>query len=169
MTQAQDDTFIVALKAYITGSSRPSETRYDVFRAAAQTWLLTKVPVPPPPPPPPVPVLTPANFTLAAGYGMDALVGHVTATNSPTSYAIVSGDANNYFDIWPSSGNLRTAESGPVPPPGSYSLGITGTNASGTGPVATFVVVAEAADQQQPPLLSPQTLQRAPCHWRSFR
>lgn len=153
MTQAQDDTFIAALKSYIATSTRPAETRYDAFRAAAQTWLATKVAVPPPP----VPVLTPANFTLPAGYGIDALVGHIEATNAPTSFAIVSGDPNNYFDVWPTSNNLRTSEAGPIPPAGTYTLGITGTNTAGTGPVATFTVAAQGAVVDPPPATSDVT------------
>jgi hypothetical protein len=85
-----------------------------------------------------VPVVTPATFTVAAGYGLDAFIGHVDATNSPTSYAIVSGDPSGFFAIYP-SGNLRTAESTPAPP-GNYTLQITATNPTGTSDPATFNV-----------------------------
>jgi len=53
----------------------------------------------------PVPVVTPASFTIIDA--LNAPIGTVTATNAPTSFAIVSGNAAGYFAI-DNSGNLST-------------------------------------------------------------
>lgn len=144
MTQAQDDAFALKAKAYVVPATRPSQTVYNTFRVDTNAWLTARAPAPQP-----VPVLTPENFTLAAGYGMDDLVGHVTATNAPVSYEIVTGNGLGYFAIFP-SGNLRTSETIAVPP-GSYTLGIRGSNALGTGLVALFGVTAQGVVQPPPP------------------
>jgi len=138
-TQTQDDVFAAEVKSFTAGTTRPSQTRYTAFRSAANIWLLSRAPV-----------LKPASFTLAAGYGVDTFVGTIEATGSPpVGFEIVSGDPNNYFDVWP-SGNLRTSEGGPVPPAGTYSLGIRGIGQNSPGPIATFTVAALASPAADP-------------------
>lgn len=90
-----------------------------------------------------VPVITTTSFTLGTNPGFDALIGHVDATNSPTSYAITSGNASGAFAIYPSA-NLRTALS-VAPPDNVYNLTITASNGFGTSLPATIAVTVGAA------------------------
>ena len=84
-----------------------------------------------------VPVLTPASFTVAANPSRQTIIGTLQATNSPTSFSIVSGDPNHYFAVGSHHASIASAD---IPPPGTYTLGINATNANGTGPTAVFKV-----------------------------
>lgn len=87
----------------------------------------------------PVPVLTPATFSNVAGYGLDALIGTIVATNSPTAFQI-TGDPSSYFIVYAATSHIRTSTNKAVPT-GAYNIQIAGTNASGQGPFAAFKVV----------------------------
>jgi hypothetical protein len=89
--------------------------------------------------PPGIPVVSTASFTVAANPTLDEFVGTVSATNSPTSFAITAGDPGSNFAIY-STGNLRTAPTGTPPAAGNYSLSVTATNATGTSAPATVSV-----------------------------
>jgi hypothetical protein len=84
-----------------------------------------------------------ASFSLGTNPGFNALIGQVIATNSPTSFAIVSGNPSGFFSI-SSSGALRTGASA-APPDNNYSLSVTATNAFGTSAPATVSVSVGAA------------------------
>jgi hypothetical protein len=86
-----------------------------------------------------IPVVNPASFT--ANNGLNVFIGTVTATNSPTSFAIVSGNPSGFFSI-DSSGNLSTT--GIAAPNGVYSLGVTATNIAGTSPSVAIGVTLSA-------------------------
>lgn len=94
--------------------------------------------------PPGIPVVSPASFTVAANPTLDEFVGTISATNSPTSFAITAGDPNQNFAVY-STGNLRTAATGTPPAAGNYSLSITATNAAGTSVPATISVTVSSA------------------------
>lgn len=97
-----------------------------------------------------VPVITSTSFTLGTNTGFDALIGHVNATNAPTSYAITSGNSLGYFAIY-NSGNLRTSLSG-SPTDDVYTLTFTATNGFGTSTPKTITVTVGAV-----PVVVPNT------------
>lgn len=99
--------------------------------------------------PPPVPVMNPASFSTTTPYDLGALIGTVTASNNPTSFAITSGNASNYFTL-DNSGNLRTSATIPVPQ-ASYNIGIAASNAGGQGPSMLFLVVDATLGPPPPP------------------
>lgn len=107
------------------------------------------------PPPPGVPVVTPASFTVPPNPTLNQSIGTVSATNSPTSFAIVAGDPTGKFAIT-AAGNLRTAATGTPPAAGNYSLSVTATNATGTSTPATVSVTVSASSgtAQHPTLLN---------------
>ena len=92
---------------------------------------------------PALPVVTAANFSVVGGLGVT--VGQVSATNSPTSFAITSGNTNGYFAI-NSSGVITTSATIAVPV-GSYSLQVTASNAAGTSTPATIGITITASLQ----------------------
>jgi len=106
-----------------------------------QTWQASNyfrdVVFMPGPPPPPIPQVTPATFSSASGYGLNELVGVVSATNNPTSFQI-SGDPNNYFTI-DNTGTLRTSAVVAVPHPATYIINVAATNANGQGDFVTVL------------------------------
>lgn len=89
------------------------------------------------------PVVSTANFSLPASPGTDILIGTLTATNSPTSWAIVGGDPSGFFAVF-ANGTLRTSATINTPS-GNYNLSITASNASGTSAPATIGVSVGAA------------------------
>lgn len=89
---------------------------------------------------PAVPVVTPASFNVPSGYVNGSIVGNVVATNNPASFAITAGNASGYFAIT-STGVLKIAATGPVPPSGSYSLTIVAANANGVSPGAVMGIL----------------------------
>jgi Domain of unknown function (DUF4082) len=89
--------------------------------------------------PAPIPQVTPTTFSSASGYGLNELVGVVSATNNPTSFQI-SGDPNNYFTI-DNTGALRTSAVVAVPQPATYSINVAATNAKGQGDFVTILIV----------------------------
>ena len=91
---------------------------------------------------PQAPVVTPAgpfNITLPASNG--ALVATMSASNSPTSWAIASGNGGGFFMI-ANTGQLLTSATGSNMTAGTYNLGITATNAGGVSPAVTVGVNA---------------------------
>ncbi|MCK1753811.1 cadherin repeat domain-containing protein [Bradyrhizobium sp. 137] len=90
-----------------------------------------------------VPVITSTSFTLGTNPGFDALIGHVDATNSPTSYAITAGNPSGFFAIY-SSGNMRTGLSA-APPDNIYNLTVTASNSFGTSPPKAISVTVGTA------------------------
>lgn len=91
------------------------------------------------------PIVTPASFSIVDA--INAPIGTVTATNSPTAFAIASGNAAGYFAI-DSSGNLSTT--GVAAPVGSYTLGVTASNADGTSAPAAVGVTLLSPTTDQP-------------------
>lgn len=83
-----------------------------------------------------VPVITTTSFTVGANLGFDAFIGHVDATNNPTTYAITGGNPSGFFALYP-SGNLRTGLSA-TPPDNAYSLTVTASNTFGTSAAVTL-------------------------------
>ncbi|MCK1679541.1 cadherin repeat domain-containing protein [Bradyrhizobium sp. 147] len=90
-----------------------------------------------------VPVITSTSFTLGTNPGFDALIGHVDATNNPTSYAITAGNPSGFFALYP-SGNMRTGLSA-APPDNIYNLTVTASNSFGTSPPKAITVTVGAA------------------------
>jgi hypothetical protein len=86
------------------------------------------------PPPPQPPTVSSANFSTQTALG--AVVGQVNATNSPTSFAITSGNGNNYFTI--SSTGVISISATIAVPAGTYSLQVTATNNAETSAPATI-------------------------------
>lgn len=86
-----------------------------------------------------IPNITTTSLSIATKPGLDTLVGHVDASNSPTSYNIVGGNPNTYFAIF-STGNLRTSASVTPIPDNDYSITVTATNGIGTSAPATITV-----------------------------
>jgi hypothetical protein len=99
-----------------------------------------------------VPVVTPANFTLPTNPPAQTIIGTLTATNSPTSFQIVSGDPNHYFAV----GAHHTAVAGPIPPDGIYNLMVSASNASGTGAAAPVTITVGKAITLLPVTFTPQ-------------
>lgn len=87
-----------------------------------------------------IPIISGGPFVMTDVVTVDDAVGILSVTNLPlTAMNIVSGDTLGNFAVYFSNQALRTSPNGPIPLHGStYTLGITATNASGTGP--TFSV-----------------------------
>jgi hypothetical protein len=78
------------------------------------------------------PVVNPATFQLDLPAAADQVVGTVTATNSPTSFGIVSGGAGEF--AIDNTGVLTVTALGSIQlGPGDRDITISATNASGTG------------------------------------
>ena len=100
---------------------------------------------------PGVPVITPISFSVPTK--PTGTIGSIAATNSPSSFQIVSGDPNHYFAV----GQSHVAVPGTsVPPDGIYNLMVTATNASGTGPAAAVTVTVGALPILVPATFTPQ-------------
>ena len=87
------------------------------------------------------PVVTPATFNETLPFTNGEVIGTVSATGSPTSFAIVSGNAPGNFAI--SSAGVVTATANAVTnltTNGSTTLGVTATNGVGTSPSANVVI-----------------------------
>lgn len=83
-------------------------------------------------PPVGAPVVSPATFSLALPATNGQAVGTVTATNSPTAWAIVSGGAGDF--AIDNSGNLTVTPLGAANlVPGDRNMEISATNTGGTG------------------------------------
>ena len=115
------------------------------------TITVTDPVIEPPPTNEGVPVVTPANASLPADVGLDVQIATVVATNSPTSYAIVSGNESGCFAVY-SSGNLRTSHTVAMVTGKTYTLGVTASNAAGASAPASFVITVAAAVVDPPPI-----------------
>jgi hypothetical protein len=98
-----------------------------------------------------VPIITSTSFSIGTNPGFNAVIGTVNATNSPTSFAITSGNPSGFFAIT-SAGVLRTGAAA-SPQDNVYSLTITATNSFGTSPPATISVTVGAV-----PVVSDQSM-----------
>jgi hypothetical protein len=92
--------------------------------------------------PPPVPVVTPGqSFNYALPGTPLMFVGTVVASNTPTAFAIVSGNGGGFFTIGV-AGILNLSATGAGLTAGTYTLGVTATNAGGTSPAVNVTVIA---------------------------
>jgi hypothetical protein len=89
-----------------------------------------------------VPVITSTSFSIGTSPAFNTLIGTIVATNSPTSFAITSGNPSGFFSV-NNSGNLRVGTSA-VPPDNSYSLTVTASNSFGTSPAKIIAVTVGA-------------------------
>jgi hypothetical protein len=95
-----------------------------------------------------IPVVTPASFNLTLPLTANQAVGTVVASNSPTAFAITTGNASGYYAISNAGALTVTAAGAAGIAAGTASLGVTATNAGGTSPAATITVnVAALADE----------------------
>jgi hypothetical protein len=90
------------------------------------------------------PVVTSVNFNLSLPASNGAFVGTVLATNSPTSWAITSGNSAGYFSITNVGTINVTAAGASGLSSGTYNLTVQATNAFGSG-AGTVGVIATAA------------------------
>lgn len=99
------------------------------------------------------PVVTNGSFNITAGAGT---VGTMSATNSPTSWAITAGNSAGYFSI-SSAGVITTTAALAA---GSYSLTCRATNSAGngTGTAAISATQTVSGSPQYPALLNGYTL-----------
>jgi hypothetical protein len=92
--------------------------------------------------PPPAPVVTPGqSFNYALPGTPLMFVGQVVASNSPTGFAITSGNGAGFFAIGV-AGVLNLSATGAGLTAGTYTLGVTATNATGTSPAVNVTVIA---------------------------
>jgi hypothetical protein len=87
-----------------------------------------------------LPVVTPATFNLTLPLTANQAVGTVAASNSPTAFAITTGNPNGYYAISNAGALTVTAAGAAGIAAGTASLGVTATNAGGTSPAATITV-----------------------------
>ena len=100
-----------------------------------------------------VPVLTPVNFTLPTNPPTTGSIGSIPATNSPTSFQIVSGDPNHYFAI----GQHHISPPGAViPPDGIYNLMVNASNAAGVSAAVPVTITVGKAITLIPATFTPQ-------------
>lgn len=76
------------------------------------------------------PVVTNGSFNISSTASIGTNVGTMTATNSPTSWSIISGNTGGFFTI-SSSGVITVAIANPTS--GTYTLTVQATNGSGSG------------------------------------
>jgi hypothetical protein len=93
---------------------------------------------------PAIPVVSPATFNLTLPLTANQPVGTVTASNSPTAFAITTGNASGYFAISNAGALTVTAAGAAGIAAGTSTLGVTATNAGGTSPAATITVIVAA-------------------------
>lgn len=94
------------------------------------------------------PVITPETFTISTPAGVGDLVGHVTASNNPTSYNRVNctpACSVDWFAINNSNGNITVTAAGATGMPGTatkqtVTLTLSAANANGTGPSANETI-----------------------------
>jgi hypothetical protein len=91
-----------------------------------------------------VPVVSPATFNLTLPLTANQPVGNVVASNSPTAFAITTGNPAGYYAISNAGALTVTAAGAAGIPAGTASLGVTATNAGGTSPAATITVIVAA-------------------------
>jgi hypothetical protein len=89
-------------------------------------------------PPLTVPVVTNGSFSLNVPASAGQVVGTMTATQSPTAWAIMAGNTAGYFSI--SNAGVITTTAAVVA--GSYSLTVSATNAAGSGSGTASIVAA---------------------------
>jgi hypothetical protein len=87
-----------------------------------------------------VPVVSPATFNLTLPLTANQAVGTVAASNSPTAFAITTGNPSGYYAISNAGALTVTAAGAAGIAAGTASLGVTATNAGGTSPAATITV-----------------------------
>jgi hypothetical protein len=78
------------------------------------------------------PVVTAASVSLSLPASTGANVASVSATNSPTSFSITSGNPNNAFTI-DNSGQISVAPGFLTAPAGTFTLTVQATNEAGSG------------------------------------
>nr|HEV8010867.1 hypothetical protein [Bradyrhizobium sp.] len=91
-----------------------------------------------------IPVVSPATFNLTLPLTANQPVGNVVASNSPTAFAITTGNPAGYYAISNAGALTVTAAGAAGIPAGTASLGVTATNAGGTSPAATITVIVAA-------------------------
>ena len=108
-----------------------------------------------------LPVVSPATFNLTLPLTANQPVGTVTASGSPTAFAITTGNASGYFAISNAGALTVTAAGAAGIAAGTSTLGVTATNPSGTSPAATITVIVAAllADEEDS---EPSTLPATP-------
>jgi hypothetical protein len=89
---------------------------------------------------PPAPVITPATFALTLPANLGDPVGTMTATNSPTSWAITGGNASGFYQISNGGVIVVTAAGAAGITAGQNVLTITATNAGGTSTPANATI-----------------------------
>jgi hypothetical protein len=112
---------------------------------------------------PAIPVVTPATFNLTLPLTVNQPVGTVVASNSPTAFAITTGNASGYFAISNAGALTVTAAGAAGIAAGTSTLGVTATNAGGTSPAATITVIVAAllaADESLPARAAPTRTKR---------
>lgn len=95
--------------------------------------------------PPSTPVVDPATFALALPVAAFDTVGICTASNSPTSWAIIGGDAAGNFLIVNSGVLTVSAADEANIVAQTYNLTVTASNADGTSPDAAIATNASLA------------------------
>ena len=91
-----------------------------------------------------LPVVSPATFNLTLPLTANQPVGNVVASNSPTAFAITTGNAAGYYAISNAGALTVTAAGAAGIAAGTATLGVTATNAGGTSPAATITVIVAA-------------------------
>jgi hypothetical protein len=101
-----------------------------------------------------LPVVSPATFNLTLPLTANQPVGTVAASNSPTAFAITTGNGSGYYAISNAGALTVTAAGAAGIAAGTASLGVTATNAGGTSPAATITVNVAAllAGDEEAPL-----------------
>jgi len=99
-----------------------------------------------------VPVCTPINFTLPTNPPVTTIIGSVSATNTPTSFSIISGNSQGYFAIGQHHTKIVPAV---IPPDGVYGLTVAATNAVGTGPAVPVNITVGGAIKLVPATFTP--------------
>jgi hypothetical protein len=87
-----------------------------------------------------IPVVSPATFNLTLPLTANQPVGNVVASNSPTAFAITTGNAGGFYAISNAGALTVTAAGAAGIVAGTATLGVTATNAGGTSPAATITV-----------------------------
>jgi hypothetical protein len=114
-----------------------------------------------------LPVVSPATFNLTLPLTANQAVGNVVASNSPTAFAITTGNAGGYYAISNAGALTVTAAGAAGIAAGTATLGVTATNAGGTSPAATITVIVAALLADEPPTPLPaRSHHRAPAKKR---
>ena len=146
--------YLADVRQTAAGATGNKSTSADGNTISSSPWVARLIALKPAngsaQPQPQPPVVNAASFTVALPASNGQTVGTVTASESPTAWAITAGNASGYFAI-SSSGVITVTVAGASGMTAqTYNLTVQATNAAGSGSAAVSVVASTVAQSSIP-------------------